>query len=142
MAPPLSPCHTHVKNATQHPGLVLLEGKQKWHIKAQIEEDKQHAKDVHIAQEANLQHGIDCITSIEAAMEVEQGIQVTAKAKPVKPCARLVKKKTDRVGAASELTSRSPPVPPAPAQSQGGIKGQDTGDLCEGDVEAVRNEAQ
>ncbi|KAG1831212.1 hypothetical protein DFJ58DRAFT_736692 [Suillus subalutaceus] len=91
------------------------------------------------AQEANLQRGIDCIASIEAAMEVEQGIQVTAKVKPVKPRARPVKKKTDKVGAASELTSGSLSVPPAPAQSQGGIKGQDAGDLGEGDVEVVRN---
>ncbi|KAG1807826.1 uncharacterized protein BJ212DRAFT_1303285 [Suillus subaureus] len=104
-----------------------------------IKEDKQHAKDAQDTQEADLQHGIDRIASIEAAMELEQGIQVTAKAKPVKPHARPVKKKTDRVGAASELTSGSLPVPPAPAQSQGGMKGQDAGDMGEGDVEAVGN---
>ncbi|KAG1818095.1 uncharacterized protein BJ212DRAFT_1479921 [Suillus subaureus] len=129
MAPPLSPRCTHVKNATQHPGLVLLE--------AQIKEDKQHAKDAQDTQEADLQCGIDHIASIEAVMELEQGIQVTEKVKPVKPHARPVKKKTDRVGAASELTSGSLPVPPALAQSQGGMKGQDAGDKIKKVHEAI-----
>ncbi|KAG2151098.1 uncharacterized protein EDB93DRAFT_1103307 [Suillus bovinus] len=77
-----------------------------------IKEDKQHAKDMQAAQEVNLQCGIDHIASIEAAMEAEQGIQVTAKVKPIKSCARPVKKKIDR----------------------------DAGDVGEEDAEAVRNE--
>jgi hypothetical protein len=137
MAPPPSPRRTRVKNATQRPGLVLLEGKQKRRTQAQIKEDKQRTNEAQAAQEADLQRGLDRIASIEAAMEVEQGIQATAKAKPVKPRARPVKKK---VGAASELTSGSLPVPPAPAKTQGGMKGQDAGDVGERNVEAVGNE--
>jgi hypothetical protein len=116
---------------------VLLEGKQKRRTQAQIKEDKQRTNEVQAAQEADLQRGLDRIASIEAAMEVEQGIQATAKAKPVKPRARPVKKK---VGVASELTSGSLPVPPAPAKTQGGMKGQDAGDVGERNVEAVGNE--
>lgn len=85
MVPPVSPRRTHVKNTTQRPGLVLLEGKQKQRTQAQIKENKQCAEEAQAAQEAALQHGINHIASAEAAMEVEQGTQTTAKAKPVKP---------------------------------------------------------
>ncbi|KAG2073169.1 hypothetical protein BDR04DRAFT_1116517 [Suillus decipiens] len=103
-----------------------------------IKEDKQRAKEAQAAQEANLQHGIDRIASMEAVMEVEQGTQATAKAKPVRPCARPVKKKSDRVVAAGNLTSSSLLMAPAPAkgqgsmEGQGGIKSQGAGGVGEG----------
>ncbi|KAG2090358.1 uncharacterized protein F5147DRAFT_780314 [Suillus discolor] len=141
MAPPISPRRTRVKNATQRPGLVLLEGKKKRRTQAQIKEDKQHAEEAQAAQEAALQRGIDRIAGIEAAMEVEQGTQSAAKAKPVKPRARPVKKKLDGAVAANELTSSSLPVAPAPAnKGQGGMKSQGIGGIGEGSSGAVGNE--
>ncbi|KAG1866430.1 hypothetical protein C8R48DRAFT_672171 [Suillus tomentosus] len=99
-----------------------------------------HVEEAHAAQEAALQHGINQITSAEAAMEVEQGTQTTVKVKPVKPCARPVKKKLDGVVAANELTSSSLPVASALAnKDQGGIKSQGAGGIREGSSRVVGN---
>ncbi|KAG1886993.1 hypothetical protein F4604DRAFT_1675058 [Suillus subluteus] len=88
-------------------------------LKAQIKEDKQRAQEAQVAQEATQQSGINRIAGIEAAMEVEQATQATGKVKPVRPCARPVKKKTDGKGASSDLTSESLPVPATQAKGQG-----------------------
>lgn len=144
MAPPVSPRRTRTKNATQHPGHVLLEGKRKRRTQAQIQEDKQRAQEAQAAREATQQGGINRIASIEAAMEVEQATQATEKVKPVRPRARPVKKKTDGKGASSNLTSESLPVLAAQAKGQGTGDhhiGQDGGGVGAGDSEAVGSKA-
>ncbi|KAG0698497.1 hypothetical protein DFH29DRAFT_1002806 [Suillus ampliporus] len=119
MATPISPRHTRTKNATQHPGQVLLEGQRKRRTNAQIEEDKRRAREKQAVQDAVAQQGISRIASIEAAMEVEQAVQAM-KVKPVKPKPKPVKKKQSAKGAASNLTSESSHEPPAKSIVEGG----------------------
>ncbi|KAG1719819.1 uncharacterized protein EDB91DRAFT_1018657, partial [Suillus paluster] len=52
---------TRAKNASQHPGQVVLEGQRKRRTQAQIEEDKRHAREGQAVQEAAVRHGISRI---------------------------------------------------------------------------------
>ncbi|KAG1870862.1 hypothetical protein F4604DRAFT_1926419 [Suillus subluteus] len=114
MVPPASPRRTCPKNATQHPGLVLLEGQKKRRTKAQIAQDKERALEAQAIKEAAVQHGVNQLAGIEASMEVQQATEAANRAKPVKPRARPVKKKENvkesMQGATSELTSENHPV--------------------------------
>jgi hypothetical protein len=98
---------------------VLLEGQKKRCTKAQATEDKSCALEAQAAKEAALQHEIDRIAGIEAAMQVEQVAEATSRAKPVKPRARLVKKKEKQQDETNELTLEHPSIPPAQAKAQG-----------------------
>ncbi|KAG1847895.1 hypothetical protein F4604DRAFT_1687915 [Suillus subluteus] len=123
MAPPTSPCRTRPKNATQHPGLVLLEGQKKRCTKAQIAQDKECALEAQAIKEAAVQRGVNRLAGINASMEVQQATEAANRAKPVKPRARPVKKKESvkesMQGATSELTSENHPVQ-AVVQDTGG----------------------
>ncbi|KAG1837667.1 hypothetical protein F4604DRAFT_1999623 [Suillus subluteus] len=142
MAPPISPRRTCPKNATQHPGLVLLEGQRKRHTKAQIAEDKRHAEEACVVQAATLQRGISHIAGIDTDMQVEQATQASGRP-PVKPRPRPVKSKKAEV-AATELTLESPLVPPAQVKAKGagkyGIMGKGTNSRGAGDSEVIGNE--
>ncbi|KAG1748367.1 uncharacterized protein EDB91DRAFT_1245077 [Suillus paluster] len=144
MAPPTSPHHTHPKNATQHPGLVLLEGQKKRRTKAQIAQDKEHALEAQAIKEATVQCGVNWLAGIEAAMEVQQATEAANRAKPVKPWARPVKKKESvkesMQGATSELTSENHPVQ-AVVQDAGGHRTANSMGVGAGNGKAIGNKA-
>lgn len=81
----VSPRRTRIKNATQHPGQVILDAQGKRRTKAQVEADNRHMQEVQEAQKATMQRGVSRIAAMEAAMEASQAVQETKKAKPVKP---------------------------------------------------------
>ncbi|KAG1745456.1 uncharacterized protein EDB91DRAFT_1080365 [Suillus paluster] len=142
MAPPASPRHTRPKNATQHPGLVLLEGQKKQCTKAQITQDKECALEAQAIKEAAVQCGVNWLAGIEAAMEVQQATEAANRAKPVKPWARPVKKKESvkesMQGVTSELTSENHPVQ-AVVQDAGGHRTANSTGVGAGNGKAIVN---
>ena len=52
------------KNATQHPGLILLEGTQKRRSSEQKQADDKHAEQERLTQEAARECGIKCIANL------------------------------------------------------------------------------
>ncbi|KAG1793707.1 uncharacterized protein HD556DRAFT_1476976 [Suillus plorans] len=147
MTPPASPRRTRPKNATQRPGLILLEGQKKRRTKAQIAEDLQHAKDVQAVQAATAQRGISHIAGIEADMQAQQSTQASGRGKlPVKPRPRPVKSKKAEVVATNELTLESPIVPATQVKAKGtgkyGTMGRDADGVDAGDGEVIGNEVE
>lgn len=147
MTPPASPRRTRPKNATQRPGLILLEGQKKRRTKAQIAEDLQHAKDVQAVQAATAQRGISHIAGIEADMQAQQSTQASGRGKlPIKPRPRPVKSKKAEVVATNELTLESPIVPATQVKAKGtgkyGTMGRDADGVDAGDGEVIGNEVE
>ncbi|OAX31773.1 hypothetical protein K503DRAFT_805794 [Rhizopogon vinicolor AM-OR11-026] len=116
-----SPRHTCAKNASQHPGYILLDVQPKQRTKAQVKVDKQRTQEVQEAQEAAVQCGVSRIASMEAAMEAAQEVQATKKARPVKPQAHITKKlqDTSSTGTGTAKTGDSVSAIPSRVRAKG-----------------------
>ena len=73
------------EKANLHPGRIILETQTKWHTPAQKKADDLHVQEVIDAQAAAIQQAHARVSEMEAAMEVTQATQDTAKVKPVRP---------------------------------------------------------
>jgi hypothetical protein len=96
----VSPRRTRNKNATQHPGQVVLDTQVKRRTKAQVAADNQRSQDAQEAEKAAVKLGVSRIASMEVSMEAMQEVQATKKAKAVKP--RPVMKKPRNTAGVAE----------------------------------------
>ncbi|KAG1775764.1 hypothetical protein EV702DRAFT_1198963 [Suillus placidus] len=83
---------TRAKNATQHPGQILIEGSAKRHTKAQKATDDQHEKEAREASETAVQEGYKRVATFQKQMMTDQAAAHVDAPKPGRPRARPVMK--------------------------------------------------
>ena len=77
------------EKANLHPGRLILDSQIKRRTPAEKQADDLRAKEIQSTRAAAVQQGHAQVSEMEANMEVEQGMQEAAKAKPVKPKGRF-----------------------------------------------------
>lgn len=78
---------THAKNANQHPGNILLKGKQKKHTPEEKQADDARVEQQRQEQAAAREHGIKCLANIMDQAEKDEKSLLTQPPKPrPQPC--------------------------------------------------------